>query len=937
MKNNILSAMTTSFIKEDNESITKLQTKLINNSKNNRMLEVLKEELKNCDEYLMTSAFLTHGGIMSIFQVLSELDNKKIRGQIITGDYLTFTQPKALEQLMKLKNTKVRMLRDENLHTKGYFFRKGNIWTLIIGSSNLTITALTTNMEWNIKLTSLKNGKISKDIIKNFEIMYKQAKSVEEIYDEYKDIYDKEKSKKSMREINSVYNNRIIKPNDIQSEALLALDNMKNSGITKALAISATGTGKTFLSAFAVEAFKAKKVLFIVHRDTIINAAMNTYKIVFGDEKTIGKYNPTNENNYDIVFAMIQTLEKEKNLNNFSSDFFDYIVIDEAHRVGAKSYQKIIKHFNPKFMLGMTATPDRTDGRSIYDIFEHNIACEIRLSEALEKQVLAPFHYYGVTDVQIEGESVEIEKIITEERVKNMVEKSELYGHGGETLKGLIFVSTVEEAKELELKLLPFNIRSKSLTGKNTNVERELAIQNLKEGKLEYLITVDILNEGVDIPEINQIILFRPTQSAIVYIQQIGRGLRKCQGKESLIIIDFIGNYKNEYFIPIAVGQNYTYDKTRLIEQVLNPKLPGICTMDFELIPRSRIIKSIENENFSKLKKIKNDINILIDKYGRIPKLMDFESNELINPVAIMSYSKSYIEIILEHIQKEHELTVRLKISEKEINFYNFIFKEFSESKRIHEMEILKNLLNNKEQTIEKLARIISETTGFKNELNSTENALKQMEKKIFLLSNRKEYIPLIKSSGDIYEINEEFKIYYHKNTSFKILIDDLLEWNIYYYNENYKKENESNFKEFKKYKRIDIFALMNIDYNNIIQTLGSYNSKEDMLFLIKLENGSYPNKILNSREVVVFSTTNRKKNSKVEKKIISEELKTKIFVSIPNTKEYMYLGEVSKCTDAIEMLIEGKSVVKFTFDMKNDIPESILNLFDVLHDEKLK
>ena len=507
---------------------------------------------------------------------MRSLTERGVKGQILTGDYLTFTQPKALKKLMKFENIDVRLVSEEKFHAKGYFFRKKDIWTMIIGSSNLTQTALTTNFEWNLKINSLKDGKIARNILDNFyNIFNNVSKLTAERLNEYEENYLMYKSfnKKIKRQEKRLIEKEV-KPNIMQIQALKNLESLR-SYAKRGLLISATGTGKTYLSGFDVKNARAERVLFIAHRKTILSKAKETFETIIKDKK-MGIYGE-NTREEDYLFAMIQTMSKKEHLEKFSKDYFDYIIIDEVHHGGAKSYQSLINYFTPKFMLGMTATPERGDNFDIYELFHHNIAYEIRLHDALREELLCPFHYFGISDIEVDGELITektvVKKLTADERVNHIIEKSRFYGDSGDKLHGVIFVSRVEEAIELTEKMKSRGIRCEVLTGEDSDSKREKTILDLEEGKIEYIITVDIFNEGVDIPCINQVILLRPTESSIVYIQQLGRGLRKYDGKEYVVILDFIGNYEKNFLIPVAVSQDNSYDKEymkRFIKLVKN-------------------------------------------------------------------------------------------------------------------------------------------------------------------------------------------------------------------------------------------------------------------------------------------------------------------------------------------------------------------------------
>ena len=384
----------------------------------------------------------------------------------------------------------------------------------------------------------------------------------------------------------------------------LALDNinkLRSLDQNKALLISATATGKTFLSAFDVEQMKANKVLFIVHRLNIARKSLETFKHVFKNKKTYGIFSGSEKDlDSDFIFSTNLTISNPDNFQKFKPNHFDYIIIDEAHRSGAETYKKIINYFTPKFLLGMTATPERTDAFDIFSLFDHNIAYEIRLKKAMEMELVVPFHYFGVTDIEVNGqvldENSDFRLLTSDERVDRVIEYANKYGCDDGNIRGLVFCSKVEEANELSEKFNQRGYKTISLSGANSEKEREEAIDKIESNnpaeKLDYIFTVDIFNEGIDIPRLNQVIMLRPTQSTIIFIQQLGRGLRKFfNQKEYVTVIDFIGNYQNNFLIPVALFGDTSFNKDNLRKMINSGSsmLPGASTINFDEISRENI------------------------------------------------------------------------------------------------------------------------------------------------------------------------------------------------------------------------------------------------------------------------------------------------------------------------------------------------------------
>lgn len=935
----LIDSLKTSLIDRNMESTLSYQHKLISN-REEKIISLIRKELENCDEFIISVAFITLGGVTMILEQLKDLDERGIKGKILTGDYLTFTQPKALKKLLEFKNIELKILSDEKFHAKGYFFRKGDIWTMIVGSSNLTQTALTVNFEWNLKINSLKDGKIAYDILNNFyEIFDKVPRLDIPSLEEYEKIYKLTKEYKEKRK-QEVKEYRDITPNLMQRQAL---ENLKvsRSYEKRGLLISATGTGKTYLSAFDVKNANPQRVLFIAHRKTILQKAKEAYENILRDKK-IAIYGDEEVEGADVVFAMIQTLSKENHLAKFSPDYFDYIVVDEVHHGGAKSYQKVINYFTPKFLLGMTATPERGDNFDIYRLFDNNIAYEIRLHDALKEELLCPFHYFGISDIEIEGELINekssIKKLTTEERVNHILEKSRFYGYSGEKLHGLIFVSRVDEALLLEEKFQEKGIKSIALVGDDSDEKREKAISDLENGKIEYIITVDIFNEGVDIPCVNQVILLRPTESSIVYIQQLGRGLRKYPDKEYVVILDFIGNYEKNFLIPIAVSQNSNYDKDYMKRFIMNgtDMIPGESSIIFEEIVKERIFENINKTNFSTKKNIEKDFILLEKQLGRVPMLYDFFEKNMIEPSVILKYKKTYDEV-LRILKPREEFPL---LNDKENNYLTFLSSFFTPAKRVHEMIILQELLVNEKINVEDIEEVLKNKYSLKEQKESIENAIKHLAKEIFVsLSTAKEFLPIVERYKDKIVLVSDFKKSYLENSYFKNMIDDLIRYNLAYVEKNYKQVGEESILKYKEYTKQEAFWYLNLDFNNGYQVSGYtvFEEQRKVILFITLDDTppftQYDNQFFDNRRFTWYSKNQRclKRNGKLtaEGKIAENYYILEAFIKKKSGENFYYLGQVKEVLNPKEIInYKGNSVVEYELKLKNEIEN---NLYEYL------
>ncbi|MGL4522318.1 MAG: DEAD/DEAH box helicase family protein, partial [Bacilli bacterium] len=586
------------FIDREQKEVAAFQPSLLlnNAAKSENVLNAIVEELEICESFIFSVAFITEGGLAMLKAHLLNLEEKGIRGKILTSTFLQFNSPKLFRELLKVKNVEVKVTDRKGFHSKGYIFKQSTHYSLIVGSSNLTANALKLNYEWNVKLTSHENGDIVNHFSNQFEDVWSDALTLnEEWISQYELLYlaNQQQPSSVLFERNSVYNAvsdaANIVPNTMQAEALHQLATLRETGADRGLVISATGTGKTYLSAFDVRAVAPRTMLFVVHREQILKKAMQDYKKVLGGiDSDFGLLTGTTRDiNVRYLFATVQTLSKMETLATFANDHFEYILIDEVHRSGAESYQRVMNHFTPKFMLGMTATPERSDDYSVFELFDYNIAYEIRLQQALEAEMLCPFHYYGVSELQIEGQVIEdastLSQLEVKQRAEHLLEKIVYYGYSGDRVCGLIFCARKDESTMLSQRMNAAGFATRALSGDDSQAVREQAVKELEEGKLDYLLTVDIFNEGVDIPRINQVVMFRQTKSSIVFIQQLGRGLRQHESKEYVTVIDFIGNYNTNFLIPIALSGDNSHNKDNVRRNVKDSSyLKGISSISFE-------------------------------------------------------------------------------------------------------------------------------------------------------------------------------------------------------------------------------------------------------------------------------------------------------------------------------------------------------------------
>lgn len=822
---NIQSGLSTAFLDKNISSNVLYRPQFISNDYKNgrKVLSTIEDELLHCDSFLISVAFITMGGITPLLQTLRTLEDKGIKGKILTTDYLAFSDPKALDKLATFSNIELKMYlvpdSKNGFHTKGYIFQSNEIYKILIGSSNMTNTALTTNREWNTKIVSTKSGEFVSEMLDEFEELWNHPNtySYNAFIGAYRVHYEEYKKVKQKEEI-KLPSKQLI-PNSMQQAFISSLRNIRNSNESKALLISATGTGKTYASAFALQDQNPKKALFLVHREQIAKQALQSYRNVFGDTKTLGLLSGNSKDiNVDYLFATMQTMSKKEVYSSFAPDTFDTIIIDEAHRIGAKSYQEIMEYFKPKFWLGMSASPERTDDFDVYAAFDHNIAYEIRLQQTLEENLLCPFHYFGITDFLTDGNETDFTNfnyLTSNQRVDYIIKQTNYYGYSGERVKGLMFCSSKKEAAALSERLNLRGYRTLALSGEDSQEKREDAIDRLvsdtRSDYLQYILTVDIFNEGVDIPEINQVVLLRPTQSPIVFVQQLGRGLRKSQDKEYVVILDFIGNYKNNFMIPIALSGDRTYNKDNIRRYVMEGEriIPGSSTIHFDEISKKQIFASIDKLSGIKTF-IKESYKNLKYKLNRTPLLMDFLSNHEVDPLVILKEYKTYYKL-LESIDAS---SIEKPLNDKELTVLEYYSSIIANSRRPIEAELLNQIINL--YTIEPfdLLNQINSKYNTQFNMNHLNSALSNITGNFIKTSAEKDKYTLLNSvilhNDDKLSISNDFKNIL-TNTQFKEYIQDLIDVCIEKNKSlRNKKKDTFGFIMYEKYSRRDVCQLLN-------------------------------------------------------------------------------------------------------------------------------
>lgn len=902
---------------------------LISNEDENTMLRAIRQELRRSTGFVISVAFVTTGAIALLKQALLDFNGT---GTIVTSTYLDFNSPEMFRELLSLDGVDVYIHPGNagGFHAKGYVFQQEDSTTAIVGSSNLTARALLQNMEWNLRFSSLPDGDITEQLLGAID---RQLSASDLLTKTWIDDYEKSYVQNRMPVLadqppaleREASRGKRIYPNSMQMEALEAISEVRNAGETRALVISATGTGKTILAALDVRAVQPKRMLFVVHREQILDRAMEEFSQVLElDNSHFGKFaGPLRELDKQYVFATIQSLGKSSALEQINKEHFDYILIDEVHRAGAESYRRLIDWFTPKFLLGLTATPERTDDFNVFEIFHFNVPYEIRLQAALEAEMLVPFHYYGVTDyVDAAGLTVDetsnLKRLVAPERVAHLVTAMKMYGHAGPT-RGLIFCSRRDEAYELS-RLLNDRcvhgspLRTLALTGSDPVEMRNEAIRQLESGELDYLLTIDIFNEGIDIPSLNQVIMMRQTSSSIIFTQQLGRGLRKSTEKDHLRVIDFIGNYTNNYLIPIALLGDNSRNKDMIRRRMLvidkAGAISGLSSINFDQISRARILESLTKTSLDSIQALKAAFASLEQRLGRPPELMDFARFDNVDPVVIAGKRGNYWA--LKHAFKaETDLP-----SAAEATFLNFLTAELLNGKRPHELLLLKELLSTRTVDKARYLELLRAEGGITSE-RTTISVERVLSLEFFTTAERKKYgeLPIVQRTGTIYGLSDAHRAML-SSAKLRAHVQDIIETGLFL--SRHKYDGSGQLQVGQLYSRKDVCRLLNWK-NNEYSTLYGYKvDKESNSCPIFVtyhkadhvsESTQYGDEFIDSSTLKWFTRSNRTLQSKEVKTIVEGEVPLHVFVKKDDAEGlgFYYLGE-AESRDAVQTTMAGSA-----------------------------
>lgn len=662
------------------------RTSLFTGSKKEPNLnEEMKKEIFSADEICMLVSFIRWSGLRTILDELKRFTESGKKLKVITTSYMGATQPKAIEELAKLQNTQIKISYDTErtrLHAKAYVFKRDSgFTTAYVGSSNMSNAAMTSGLEWNVKMSEKESFDIITKINATFETYWNDA--IFENYDNSEESRNRlytalKKNKTNENDMSFEFD---IKPYAYQKEILENLQaERKVFNRNKNLVVAATGVGKTVISAFDYKKFRDEnpraRLLFVAHREEILKKSRDTFRYICKDlnfgELLVGNNKPDSIEN---LFVSIQSLNSSKLLERTTPDFYDYIVIDEVHHGAAKSYQKLLEFYKPKVLLGLTATPERMDGADITKYFDKRMAYEMKLPEAIDNKLLCPFQYFGVSDfVDLSKlkwtrggyETSELENVfvldteIAKRRAKEIIQNTIKYVDDMDDVKALGFCVSIKHAEFMAEEFNNAGIPSVALTGNSDKELRNDISNKLISGEIKIIFTVDLFNEGVDIPQINTVLFLRPTESLTVFLQQLGRGLRICEGKDCLTVLDFIGQSNKNY--------NFA-DKFRALIGKTKNSVETYVKDGFNMLPRGCFIKLEKQAKeyvLRNIKGLKNSRDVLISK-------MKYFVNDTGKELNLKNFLE-YANVTLEEFYKSDRTFTKLKVDSEiipEVNCKN--------------------------------------------------------------------------------------------------------------------------------------------------------------------------------------------------------------------------------------------------------------------------
>lgn len=890
---------------------------LIANDGANTMLRAIRYELRRSASFTFSAAFVTTSAVAMLKQALLDFPGK---GRIITSTYLGFNTPAAFRELLNVPGVEVFIYSGGRggFHAKGYLFEQVDTTTAIVGSSNLTETALLTNQEWNLRFSALPDGDIVDQLRRAVDTQLLDSVPLTTAWiDEYAATYVPPPPRSPIVRVAAgddagLPPQGLITANAMQSEALREIQKLRDAGERRAVVISATGTGKTILSALDVRSFAPHRMLFVVHREQILDRAIEEFRRVLDAPATeFGKFvGSRRELDRKYVFATIQSLTTAENLREIPSAHFDYVLVDEVHRAGAGTYRKLLDYLEPAFLLGMTATPERTDGFNVFELFDFNVPYEIRLQQALEEEMLAPFHYYGVTDFvkddEIIDDASQLATLVAPERADHIISAIETYGHVGSPARGLMFCSRTDEARELasilnEREVHGRRLRTVALTGADSVDVRESVVARLEAGELDYIVTVDVFNEGIDIPSVNQVVMLRQTKSSIIFTQQLGRGLRKAAGKDHLIVIDFIGNYTNNYLIPIALFGDNSLNKDSIRKKIMDAQeagaISGLSSVNFDKISRERIFRSLAETKLDSIQNLKRTIAELENRLNRPPALLDFARFDTADPVVIATKRDNYWSLL--HSLKR----VDRGPTPEQAAWLTFASNEILNGKRPHELLLMRALLDDPGHTISVSDyRHLLADSGTTADANTIDSVVRIVLLDFFTEAERSKYgTPVASRVGDRLTLSSALAASIGHDPDFARHLNDVIDTGLFLARHRYQWNGRLVIGQ--RYSRKDACRLLNwqknvqstiygykVDYTSLSCPIFiTYDKHEDVS-----ASTAYGDEFLNESTLHWFTRSRRTLKSEEVQAIVENRIPLYLFAKKDDAEgtDFYFLGE---------------------------------------------
>lgn len=757
------------------------------------LINRLKTSIKNATTIDIIVSFLMESGVKLLLQDLKEALNRGVKIRILTGNYLKITQPQALYLLKsELKDqVDLRFYNNPNksFHPKAYMFHNPIDSEIYIGSSNISRGALTSSIEWNyrfLKSTAPNDFKVFYD---TFEDLFNNHSLIitDEVLKDYSKQWTRPNVYKDIEKEESKEDNiiNIFEPRGAQIEALYSLEKSREEGFDKGLVVAATGIGKTYLAAF--DSAKYNRILFVAHREEIIKQAAQSFKNVRNSDDIGFFYGNQKDTKNSFIFALVQTLGKDEYLNEeyFSKDYFDYIIVDEFHHAVSNNYKKIINYFTPKFLLGLTATPERLDSKDVFALCDYNMVYEVRLKDAINKGWLVPFRYYGIYDETVNYEDIDYKNGKYDDK---QLEEALMLNKRGEVIlnhylkynskRAIGFCTSRHHAEYMAKVFNENNIPSAAVySGEKGEYseERNIALSKLTSGELKVIFSVDMFNEGLDVPAIDMVMFLRPTQSPTIFLQQLGRGLRKFKDKKYLNVLDFIGNYKKANLVPFLLsGKEYSASECKKNKQG-DYEFPEECIVDFDFKIIDIFKKQAERE--MKVKdKVKEQFEVVTQMLGYRPSrvelftYIDDEVYQNIRSKAMNPFS-NYLEYIKENDKLTHDEEILYNSRGRE--FINMI--ETTSMSKTYKMPVLLAFYNYGDVKME-----ISEDDIYKSFYNfyrkgsNKVDMLKDKGTREFETWDKKKYVSLANNNPIKFLLKTHGEFFKEKEQCLIALQDDL-------------------------------------------------------------------------------------------------------------------------------------------------------------------